>query len=416
MPRWARREHTIWAAVGAGLLVVYLMALRLPAYGVFLDDGVYLVTAKAIAEGGGYHIVSTPGEPPQTKYPILFPSLLAVVWRIWPRFPANLIVLKLVPFCAALVWWWFSYRLLRMLGSSPRLAVAIVALTAASGWVIFVSTALMSETLFAALVTAGLCRLSQINQPRGAVITGLLFGLACLTRTAGIVPAGVAGLIVLSGRNWGASVAYATALSVCLVPWVVWVVLSNPAAESADVYSSATAYAQWHILTPGPWAVKREVLIRNAFAIGAAPQILWSGDWPVPLTLLGIGATWLLMARGVWLTRWLPVTWIAVAYGAMMLVWIWPPARFVVPLIPVFLWIFVQGLPTRLAVGILIIVTVSSSAQLVGLMREAQAERTFWPTPGQADDWTQMAALFDWIRRETPPEAVVAVISIQWCS
>ena len=55
------------------LLPAYWLAFRAPAVGIFHDDGIYLVTAKALAEGKGYRIISLPAELPQTKYPILFP-------------------------------------------------------------------------------------------------------------------------------------------------------------------------------------------------------------------------------------------------------------------------------------------------------------------------------------------------------
>ena len=37
------------------------------------DDCLYFVSAKSLADGGGYRIASLPGEPPQTKYPPLYP-------------------------------------------------------------------------------------------------------------------------------------------------------------------------------------------------------------------------------------------------------------------------------------------------------------------------------------------------------
>src|SRR5712692_7478162 len=54
------------------------------------DDAVYVVTAKALANGQGYRTISLPLEPPQTKYPPLYPLLLSLIWRLYPQFPANL--------------------------------------------------------------------------------------------------------------------------------------------------------------------------------------------------------------------------------------------------------------------------------------------------------------------------------------
>ena len=74
--------------------VLYGLALSPDILGFYHDDGVYAVTAKALAEGKGYRIISLPGEPVQMTYPIFYPLVLSVVWRIFPDFPANIPALK----------------------------------------------------------------------------------------------------------------------------------------------------------------------------------------------------------------------------------------------------------------------------------------------------------------------------------
>src|SRR5512140_3524759 len=88
------RRTLVAAAV---VLLALVPAIRLawlsrdgPHLGFYHDDGVYWVTAKSIAEGGGYRIPSLPGAPYQTKYPPVFPALLSIVWRVTPEFPLNL--------------------------------------------------------------------------------------------------------------------------------------------------------------------------------------------------------------------------------------------------------------------------------------------------------------------------------------
>ena len=62
--------------------------------GVYHDDGIYVITAKALAQGEGYRLINLPNSPLQTKYPILYPALLAIIWKIWPSFPKNLLLCK----------------------------------------------------------------------------------------------------------------------------------------------------------------------------------------------------------------------------------------------------------------------------------------------------------------------------------
>ena len=246
---------------------VYLVLLQTPAAGTFHDDGLYLVTAKALAEGQGYRIISLPGEPPQTKYPILFPWVLSLVWRAVPSFPANLPWLRLVPLLATLAWLCLSWPLLRRLGASKIQAGAIVLLTAISPWVAFLSTALMSETLFALLLTAGLLMMTRACQEDGTridpLIAGFLFGAAVLTRIAGIAPAAAAVAVFLATRRWISAAQCLLGSAVVIAPWFWWVSHHQPAA-AMDAYYSASNYASWNIVTSYAWPEKLSVLLMNA--------------------------------------------------------------------------------------------------------------------------------------------------------
>ena len=88
-----RKRWIVWAVLAAALIPSARLAWEfrdLPHFGYFHDDSIYLVTAKSLAEGRGYRILSFPGEPPQTKYPPLYPALLAAVWKFAPEFPRSL--------------------------------------------------------------------------------------------------------------------------------------------------------------------------------------------------------------------------------------------------------------------------------------------------------------------------------------
>ena len=62
----------------------------MPHFGYLHDDALYQVGAKSLAQGAGYRIQSLPGQPYQTKYPPLYPILLAAIWKLDPSFPSNL--------------------------------------------------------------------------------------------------------------------------------------------------------------------------------------------------------------------------------------------------------------------------------------------------------------------------------------
>ncbi len=60
-------------------------------FGLAHDDTLMMSSAKALAEGRGYIMPSVPETPRQTKYPVLYPWLLSLVWRWHPAFPSNLL-------------------------------------------------------------------------------------------------------------------------------------------------------------------------------------------------------------------------------------------------------------------------------------------------------------------------------------
>lgn len=129
--------------------VLYGLALSPDILGFYHDDGVYAVTAKALVEGKGYRIISLPGEPVQMTYPIFYPLVLSVVWRIFPDFPANILDLKVPSIIFTLLFLWVTYRyLVRRNYASPRMALAIVIMTAFNPWMVWTATMAMSEALY----------------------------------------------------------------------------------------------------------------------------------------------------------------------------------------------------------------------------------------------------------------------------
>jgi hypothetical protein len=397
----------------AGLVLAYAVLLRAPAAGTFHDDGIYLVTAKALAEDRGYRIISIPTEPPQTKYPILFPWVLSLVWRVYPSFPANLVWLRVVPLAAMIVWLCLSWALLRRLGSSRLQTAAIVLLTAMSPWVAFLSTTLMSEMLFAALLTGTLLMITRVCQGDGRrfdpLLAGLIAGAAILTRVAGIAPAAAGVLVFLWSKRLGAAAQYLLGVLVCAVPWFWWAHYQNPVAMSVDPYYSATNYASWNVLTSYGWAEKIDVLSMNAMRGGLALVQLWGAY--VPNSMLGLAvaiAALAILGRGLWHARREPATIVTIAYCGLHLLWVWPPLRFAAPFAPLLLRFGALGLgrSRRLQAGAALVLLGLSGIQLSAVAMQAREKGIAWPGSG-AEDWNEATRVLDWVSRETPADTVL---------
>ncbi len=191
---WRRPQSIIPTGLTAVLLAVsailYLANISPARFGFYHDDSLYVATGKAVAAGDGYRIPSLPQSPPQTKYPPLYPFVLALVWRICPQFPQNLtpmlcvsvILVLLLHLCA---WGYLHSRRY----ASPWQSVVIVALLSFNFRELLLATSLLSEPLYGLLSVAALWLSEAYLQSRRrgtGLLLSLLVILALLTRMSGI--------------------------------------------------------------------------------------------------------------------------------------------------------------------------------------------------------------------------------------
>ena len=397
-----------------GLLWAYAAIFQAPASGMYHDDGVYLVLAQALAEGDGYRIISLPDAPVQTKYPILFPFLLSLVWRIAPSFPDNLLWLRTIPLAATAAWLYLLWHLFRRCGSSAAAALMIVVLTAASPAVAYFGNTLLAETLFAALLTGNLLSLTVARDGgpgrwRPCALAGVLAGACLLTRTPGVAVI-VAGLgWLLTRRRWTDAAAFAAAAGVLVAPWVWWV--AGQVSPDADWSYSASVYGAqgaWNIVFSHSWPEKFVVLGRNITYRVSTPMLLWGQrEW---MLIPGLLASPLLV-RGLWLSRAHPVTWCVIAYLGIVLVWVWPPSRLLVPVAPLLVWhagYALRPMARTVAAIAAVVLIVSASAALFQMAQEAPTRVLGWPGQAQhPESWRRLETLYHWIRRATPADAVL---------
>ncbi len=407
--------------VSAAVLVpAYWIALRAPAVGMFHDDGVYLVTAKALATGHGYRIISLPGEIPQTKYPILFPLVLSVVWRMAPGFPGNILFLKLVPVTFAILWFWLTFRLIRK-EASREVAAICVTLTAALILTVYLSTMVLSETMFAALCTGCLLNLraaeTDARNDRRWILAAVLAGLACLTRTAGVCAVATGVICFLRQRRLGRAAGFlAISLAVC-APWFWWVVTQHP--PQTDAYYSAANYGSWNLFSSYfPKDHKIAVVILNGLSLLKAPLGLTSTRWNGRLEVLFCAAV---LFFGLPRLKKLTVMDIFLGvYVAMMLAWAWPPFRFIDVVYPLILLLGWRIWHTTLEIFPRRVITIAGLAgaailttvfvlclwDLAASTRDTL--RVGVPAGvGIQDAWSDTRQQLDWIRDETPADSVV---------
>ncbi len=148
-----------------------------------------------------------PGRLPAMKYPVLYPMLLAGVWKIDPQFPGNLALAVGVTAsfgCLALLVTFLMLR--RWPGLGDRSALAIVALVGLSSGFVYRSALVASDIPFMALMlgSAWLTERSLAAEPGKAAAAGagVLAGMSVGLRALGITVSTGIGLLLLVRRKF----------------------------------------------------------------------------------------------------------------------------------------------------------------------------------------------------------------------
>ena len=424
----------VLAAVFLALLLpVYWIAFHAPAVGIYHDDGIYLVTAKALAEGKGYRIVSLPGDPPQTKYPILFPAVLSAAWRIFPAFPDNALFLKAIPLLSAILWLLLSFRLVRDETGDRDVALWVVLLSAASSWVVFFSTTFMSETLFACLASGALICFRKLEEEGSGDKVGLpllvftaLVAASFLTRTVGAPLVAAGAVALLLRRKYVSCAAFLAGFAVLAAPWFWWQSAHGDSARAAESYYTFSNYRGWNVLFNFPVEQKIRILATNILRLLVSPVLLLNTKGGTANGILAILVSILTtfglvrdMSRN---TRLLHL--FVVFYFATIILWAWPPDRFVVPMVPFLLmfahkelsWIFgkifssgkLRDYALKVPVAFLAVPLIFHLYLVTKVTeRNNAASFSFVHSIYGQDRWDDTMDLLDWIRGHTPREAVV---------
>ncbi len=219
----------LWFGLLAGFMALAYYLMRPDVVGFLHDDGMYLMVAKAMAEGHGYRLMGMVDQPYFFKYPPLFPVLLALGWLMNPHFPHNIVWLKSINILLAtgtLALWGYYFRKIRQL---PQWICLLLVLIIGTHWrFLEVSIDLMSEPLFMLLstLTIVLChRFKETHQPFTLANVALLVIVsvaAFYTRTMALPLIMAIGLwLWLSGQRKQAA-GYWLGSAMLMLPWLMW--------------------------------------------------------------------------------------------------------------------------------------------------------------------------------------------------
>lgn len=424
------RTAIVALAVAAVAIALGAACLIPDACGSFHDDGIYVVTAKALAEGRGYRLIHLPGAPLQTKYPVLYPAMLALVWKAWPSFPENLVAMHALTLLTAGAAVGLSYAYLVRYGYFvSSVAASACLLCATSPTIIYFADRLLSEMPFALLFVLalweydGLLESPKTSRPR-QFVSGFALAAPLLCRSVGVslIPA----FLWIGWRHrrplrW----AY-LGLLVIVLPWIYWTIANHGEAKRNPILGYYTDYLGWWTEI-APWNAGQFILVNALTLAISVPSVIfgvdalrWKGAVPGVLIALVLGIVALApMARMPRTSRCLPMC--LLSYLALILVWPWPPLRFLVPIAPIlaalllesvatFLRRFLPARPARLTFSALVVLAIVGN--LLSLTRiHDLSHRSDYPFPSahaEPASWSSYERVFAWIRSHTKPDDVIA--------
>lgn len=229
------------AMILAVLLFVVIYWMRLDqVFGMLLDDGWYVLLAKSLATGHGYTLINSPSPGIVPIYPPAFPFLLSLLYRTWPQFPENLILLKSLSVLSMFGAGWAIYSYFSRERKLPPIqSLLIAAATVFCPSLVFLATsAVMSECLFmfclvmtVLLIERGVRRGMEQNLRRCLVPAAFFASVAFLTRSASIAMIAAVFLYLLKQRLIKPAIIFALVVSAMAGPWLVYSRMHAPAPE-----------------------------------------------------------------------------------------------------------------------------------------------------------------------------------------
>ncbi len=304
------------------------------------DNAGYLSLAHSLATGAGYVEAWDPALAPHTKYPPLYPAMLAGAMGLgaeaWITFKLLSLLLVTVSVVICFAWVRDRHGMVMAIGVSTVLAFSPAFLWS-TNWI-------LSDPLFLALTLACLWsfhRSEQVAVPSRWILAGCVLAiLSTFTRTAGLPLVLAVGAALGLARSWRALAGFA---AVFVVPNVLWWLRSQAGGEAQYV-------SEFWMIDPyqpdlgraGIGDLAARVLENlQGYVLVHIPAGLssWSGG-----ALTALGLVLMALALAGWVARirvrWTVVELFTPLYFGLILVWpaVWSGDRFALPLYPLVLF------------------------------------------------------------------------------
>jgi hypothetical protein len=436
----ASKARSVILVSGWPLVVLLALALSSLAFfsaqniiGLFHDDGIYVVVAKALSEGSGYRIISLPSDPYQTKYPFLYSQLLSWAWSLNPQFPDNVSLLNFVNvffYFASLLLAYVLYVQNTMGGKAD--ALLYVFLVGANASVFSITSYPLSDIPFMAAVLFCLTLSDPTNgfsiRTRSIVLLAVGAGSAFLFRNAGAALI-LAGLIyLLLARQRKQFYLYVIVVGCLIVPWVLWQAMYGPAAIENPLLAYYQSYESPAFFLAGsdPGLAVQIIganLLYSARTVDSLMLLRALPELRAVIYPLMIWGFWSILRRQ---NRFF--NGFILFYIVLILSWPWHPARYLMPLLPILLLSLFQGaqgatatirphatkawstaiipFAVRIPIGIIVVFIIGWLSGYVSVDRSKYL--VLWGGFRTSYGWSGFSESFTWIKQNTQNDDVLA--------
>jgi hypothetical protein len=225
-------------------LTVTVYFLRLDSnVGLMVDDSWYVLLAKSISEGHGYHLINSTAPQTTPLYPPGFPAILSLIWSLNSNFPANVIAMKFVSLAALALTWKLLLHLHRQYFQASEVMCWLMTTTVMLTPLLvhYATSTLMSECVFLFLQTLLIVLCFQVESSKHRwiliFVIGFIAGFSVMIRIAGVALVLAAVLTFLLRKKFAAALLI---FFLGFLPLGVWIISSfqssPPAPEERSNY------------------------------------------------------------------------------------------------------------------------------------------------------------------------------------
>jgi hypothetical protein len=339
-PSYARWTLIAFAAILAAHIALAWLG-RSAGIATGQDDVEYIVLSRSLQQGS-YSELMRVDAPVHAQYPPGYPALLAVWSLVTGEGYDALVALSLLLSASTLGLLFLALR--RRFSESVALCSAAV-LAVNPHWTAAAGT-IGSEIPYAFFATLALVLAARTRTERGPQLFAITTAIAAaLTRSIGMTLLLGLGVHWLLERRWKTLLWFAAACALTIGPWMLWTTVAPEQRIGVSYIAEIRAidgntpwtlplpqriveHARWYAMTGLPWSLALPTIpgtpVDNALALAL-------------LAVTGIaGAV-------VFVARWRPALFYAIAYAGLLLVWLWPAERFVIPLLPLVVPMILAG-------------------------------------------------------------------------